>query len=263
MRVEERGSAPAVSVVIPVFNEEESIDPLLDELFPIVEALPRASSGTPHEVIVVDDGSTDRTAQILRRRAEISPLLRILTLQPNSGQSAAFEAGFRAAAGNVFVTLDGDGQNDPADIPKVLACLVGEVAVFGVRARRADPKIRKVAQRIANGVRNFVLGSTYRDVGCSLKAFRREVIVDRSLYNGLHRFFPYLVEMRGRRGVEIDVSHRPRERGTSKYRAFGRGWPAFWDLWMVRRMMQRALRYSVVEQEVARDRAAHSSKGSA
>ena len=263
VRIDERGSAPAVSVVIPVFNEEECIDPLLDELFPVVESLPPASSGIPHEVIVVDDGSTDRTPQLLRRRAELFPQLRVLTLYPNAGQSAAFEAGFRAARGDVFVTLDGDGQNDPADIPKVLACLAGEVAVFGVRVRRADPQVRKIAQRVANGVRNFVLGSSYRDVGCSLKAFRREVIVDRSLYNGLHRFFPYLIEMKGRRGVEIEVSHRPRERGTSKYRAFGRGWPAFWDLWMVRRMMQRALRYSVVEQEVARDRAASSSKGSA
>ena len=253
---EVRDPAPAVSVVIPVYNEQESIEPLLDELLPVLDALEPALGGTPHEVIVVDDGSTDSTPQILRRRAETTPCLRILTLVPNSGQSAAFEAGFRAARGDVFVTLDGDGQNDPADIPQVLAALAGQVAVFGVRAHRADPKVRKIAQRIANGVRNLALGSTYQDVGCSLKAFRREVIADVTLYNGLHRFFPYLVEMRGRRGVEIDVSHRARERGTSKYRAFGRGWPAFWDLLMVRRMMQRALRYDSVENPVAREKSA-------
>lgn len=235
-------AAPSVSVVIPLYNEEESIGPLLDELLPV---LGRLEGG--HEVLVVDDGSTDRTAEILRRRLDTTPTLRVLTLTPNTGQSAAFEAGFRAARGDVLVTLDGDGQNDPADIPRVLDHLDGHDAVFGVRARRQDPWVRKLAQRVANGVRNRVLGSSYRDVGCSLKAFRREVIADVTMYDGLHRFFPYIVEMRGGRGVELEVSHRPRERGTSKYRAFGRGWPAFWDLWMVRRMRRRALHYRATE----------------
>ena len=222
----------------------------------------RAIAGAVRGAEIMRKMSGYERFEILRRAAETIAPLRVLTLHPNSGQSAAFEAGFRAARGDVLVTLDGDGQNDPADIPTVLAALEGEVAVFGVRARRADPAVRKLAQRVANGVRNFVLGSHYQDVGCSLKAFRREVIADVTLYNGLHRFFPYLVEMHSRRGVEIDVSHRARKRGVSKYRAFGRGWPAFWDLLMVRRMMRRALRYSAVENPVARERDAVRQKAS-
>lgn len=252
-RTEDSSARPAVSVVIPVFNEQESIGPLLDELVPVIASLPSATSGREHEIVVVDDGSSDETPSILRRLAETTRGLRVLTLSPNAGQSAAFEAGFRAAGGEVLITIDGDGQNDPADIPRLLAALPGEVAVFGVRARRADPGIRKVAQRIANAVRNRLLGSRYQDVGCSLKAFRREVIADVTLYDGMHRFFPYIVEMRARRGVELDVSHRPRERGTSKYSPLGRGLPAFKDLWMVRRMRQRALRYTAVERPVARE----------
>jgi glycosyltransferase involved in cell wall biosynthesis len=229
-------------VVIPVHDEEEAIGPVLDELFPVLEGL-----GGGHEVIVVDDGSTDGTLALLRARRETDPALRVLSLRPRSGQSAAFEAGFRHARGSILVTLDGDGQNVPADIPRVVEALAGNDAVFGVRAERSDPPVRKLAQRVANLVRNRVLGSSYRDVGCSLKAFRRDIIAGATLYNGLHRFFPYLVEMRGGRGVEIEVSHRPRVRGRSKYSALGRWRETSADLWMVRRMMRRSLRYEAIE----------------
>lgn len=235
-------SLPRISVVIPVFDEAEAIGPVLDELFPVLETL-----GGGHEVIVVDDGSTDGTLEILCERTAASPTLRVLSLRPHSGQSAAFEAGFRRARGSILVTLDGDGQNVPADIPRVIDALAGHDAVFGVRAERSDPPVRKLAQRVANLVRNSVLGSPYRDVGCSLKAFRREIIAGVTLYAGLHRFFPYLVEMRGGSGIEIEVAHRRRERGRSKYSPLGRWRETFADLWMVRRMMRRSLRYDVME----------------
>ncbi len=233
---------PHLSIIIPILDEEESIDPLLDELIPVL-----ATIDGGYEVIVVDDGSTDSTPARLRHRLEVTPHLRVLTLTPHSGQTAAFEAGFRAGRGALFVTLDGDGQNDPADIPRLLAALEGMDAVFGVRAHRSDPGVRRFAKRVADLVRNLVLRSQYRDVGCSLKVFRRDIIAGVTLYNGLHRFFPYLVEMRGGRAVEIEVSHRPRRKGRSKVRPLARGWPAFWDLFMVRRMRRRSLRYDVTE----------------
>ncbi|MGE4620165.1 MAG: glycosyltransferase family 2 protein [Planctomycetota bacterium] len=235
-------SALEISVVIPAFNEEEAINPLLDEVFETLNSM-----DTTYEVIVVNDGSTDATETILRRRRETCPKLRILTLVPRSGQSAAFEAGFQNARGQLIITMDGDGQNDPSDIPQLIEHLDGYDAVLGVRTKRCDPAIRKLAQRLANLVRNTLLGTRFQDVGCSLKVFRRQIIADLTLYNGLHRFFPYLVEMRGGKTVEVAVKHRPRQLGTSKYSPLGRGIPAFLDLLMVKRMKKRALRYTTEE----------------
>ena len=233
---------PELSIVIPAYNEEEAIGPLLDEVFETLAAMKIS-----HEVIVVDDGSTDGTSTLLHRRRETTPDLRVLTLVPRSGQSAAFEAGFQIARGQLIVTMDGDGQNDPADIPNLVASIADHDAVLGVRAHRQDPGIRKVAQKIANTVRNRLLGGQFRDVGCSLKVFRRGVIEDLNLYDGLHRFFPYLVEMQGGKTLEVEVGHRPRRLGKSKYSPLGRGVPAFLDLLMVKRMKKRALRYHVEE----------------
>ncbi|OUU21978.1 MAG: hypothetical protein CBC13_08240 [Planctomycetia bacterium TMED53] len=231
-----------ISVVIPAYNEEEALPPLLDEVFEVLGNLDR-----PFEVIVIDDGSNDGTPAFLERRREITPRLRVLTMVPNSGQTAAFEAGFAAARGEFIITMDADGQNDPADIPHMLEKTAGVDAVLGVRAHRQDPWIRTFAQKFANAIRNRLLGTHFQDVGCSLKIFRREIIQGVTLYNGMHRFFPYIVHMRGGRTVEVDVSHRSRELGTSKYSPLGRGIPAFLDLLMVRRMKRRALRYSARE----------------
>ncbi|MBT5737622.1 MAG: glycosyltransferase family 2 protein [Planctomycetes bacterium] len=239
---------PLISVVIPAYNEEEALGPLLEEVFASLSELSGSQElSGGQEVIVVNDGSTDGTEALLRRYKETQPTLRILNLIPNSGQSAAFEAGFRAARGELIITMDADGQNDPADMGLLIEASPGLDAVLGVRADRQDPWIRKFAQRIANSVRNTLLGTRFQDVGCSLKLFRREIIQDLTLYNGLHRFFPYLVEMRGGRTVEVNVSHRARQLGTSKYSPLGRGIPAFLDLMMVRRMKKRALRYHVDE----------------
>jgi len=232
-----------LSVIIPVWNEEECLLPLLHE---VQEAIEHLDGGA--EILVVDDGSTDATPKILRRQLETMPRLRVLTIAANTGQSAAFEVGFQRARGEILVTLDGDGQNNPADIPKLLDALGGFDAAFGVRAQRADGWSRKIAQRLANLVRNSILRSSYRDVGCSLKAFRRRSVERLPWFQGMHRFLPYLVEMRGGRGVEVEVSHRARQHGESKYRTFGRGWTAFWDLCMVRRMLRRSHTFQVSEE---------------
>ena len=233
-----------ISVVIPAYNEEEALPPLLDEVFAVLNRL-----GRPFEVIVIDDGSHAGTPAFLERRREITPGLRVLTLIPNSGQTAAFEAGFGAARGEFIITMDADGQNDPADIPLMLEKVSGVDAVLGVRAHRQDPWIRTFAQKFANAIRNRLLGMSFQDVGCSLKIFRREIIQGVTLYNGLHRFFPYIVHMRGGRTIEVDVSHRSRNLGTSKYSPLGRGIPAFLDLLMVRRMIRRSLRYTAKESQ--------------
>jgi len=234
---------PEISVVIPAFNEEESIGGLLDEVFSTLNSMQIS-----HEVIVVNDGSTDTTGDLLQRLQQTSAALRVLTLVPRSGQSAAFEAGFRIARGELIITMDADGQNDPGDIPHLIETIPGHDAVLGVRVNRQDPGIRKFAQKIANTVRNTLLGTRFRDVGCSLKVFRREIIQGLTLYDGLHRFFPYLVEMRGGKTVEVEVKHRPRLLGKSKYSPLGRGIPAFLDLLMVKRMKKRALHYTAEEQ---------------
>ncbi len=236
-------SAPRLSVIIPVWNEEACILPLLHEVQAAIEDIDGGA-----EMIVVDDGSTDATPKILRRTLETMPRLRVLTITANTGQSAAFEVGFQRARGEILVTLDGDGQNNPADIPMLLDALAGFDAAFGVRAERADGWSRKFAQRIANLVRNSILGSSYRDVGCSLKAFRRHSVERLPWFEGMHRFLPYLVEMRGGRGVEVEVSHRARQHGQSKYRTFGRGWTTFWDLFMVRRMIRKSHTIQVFEE---------------
>ncbi|MFQ5655208.1 MAG: glycosyltransferase family 2 protein [Planctomycetota bacterium] len=235
-----------LSVIIPVYNEEEAIGPLLEELREVLAQLPLR-----WEVVVVDDGSTDRTQEAIREQSADFPeeRLRLVPLERNSGQTAAFDAGFKSCRGEIIVTMDGDGQNDPHDIPQLLERLDGYDAAYGVRADRRDSWLRHVSSQIANGVRNWILHTRYRDVGCSLKAFRRQTIEELPLYQGLHRFFPNLLEMRGYRGIEVEVSHRPRERGRSKYSSVGRAIPALLDCLMVRRMQTRRLRYRMEEEE--------------
>ena len=204
---------PAVSVVVPVYNEEACVAEVLAELFRVLDA----TLGRPYEVLAVDDGSTDATPALLRRAAAAEPRLRVLRLEPNAGQSAAFCAGFRAARGATIVTLDGDGQNDPADIPAVVAALDRCDCCCGYRATRRDTASRRWASRLANGVRNRALGETIRDTGCSVKAFKAPFVRDLQPWDGLHRFFASFVAMRGGRIEQLPVNHRPRSAGRSKY----------------------------------------------
>ena len=229
-----------MSLVIPVFNERDNLEPLLRE---IVSAL--SPLGRPYEILAVDDGSTDGSSDLLQRLKTSCPALRVVRFARNAGQTAAIDAGFRRARGVVVVTLDADLQNDPGDIPKLLADLDGWDAVVGVRAVRRDSLVRRVSSRIANYVRNRLSDETITDTGCSLKAYRREALSRLVLYNGMHRFLPTLLKMEGMRVREVPVGHRPRAGGQSKYGISNRLLPSFLDLLAVRWMKKRKLRYEV------------------
>lgn len=200
------------------------------------------------EIVAVNDGSTDETHRILKSlRAEISEL-RVLSLVPNAGQSAAFGVGFQEARGRLIVTLDADGQNDPADIPRLLAELQTHDCCFGYRARRKDSLSKRVGCRIGNGVRNRVLGESIVDTGCSLKVFPAAYVRHLTMWTGLHRFLGSLLGMQGASIAQIPVNHRPRSGGKSKYTNIGRLKQTVWDLMAVRWMQRRCPRF-VVERE--------------
>ena len=201
--------------------------------------------GLTCEIVAVDDGSTDGSAAVLDQLRGVHPLLRVIRLTRNAGQTAALDAGFRRSRGAVIVTLDADLQNDPGDIPTLLANLEGFDAVVGVRRTRRDNLIRRISSRVANYVRNRLSDEDITDTGCSLKAYRREVLDRLVLYNGMHRFLPTLIKMEGFRVREVPVGHRPRRHGRSKYGIGNRLVPAFVDLMAVRWMKKRRLHYEV------------------
>jgi len=206
----------SVSIVVPVYNEADNVEPLAAELDALRPALPGL------EVVFVDDGSTDATwARLDACRARYDGF-RPIRRGRNRGQSAAMLAGLRQAKGDVLVVLDGDRQNDPRDIPRLVAALEGCDAVCGYRARRKDSCSRRLASRLGNRVRNWVTHDGVRDTGCSLKAFRRECAADLPPFNGMHRFMPAYFKLNGRIVVELPVSHRERTRGVSKYTNLGR-----------------------------------------
>jgi glycosyltransferase involved in cell wall biosynthesis len=214
-----------LSVVIPFYDEEESAGPLLAELRPVLDGL-----GEPYEVLLVDDGSRDATAARLQAVAAAWPEARVLELEVNQGQASALLCGLHAAAGRVLVTLDGDGQNDPADIPKLLPALAGADMVAGVRTQRNDSALRRWMSRTANRVRGRVLGDGLRDSGCALKAFRREVVGSFIPIRTLYSFMPALAVGAGYRVVEAEVGHRARTRGRSKYGLRVMLWRPFVDM---------------------------------
>ena len=228
-------STPAVSVVVPLYNEEENA--------PLLQAeLATALSGLAHEVIFVDDGSTDQTVSRLTKAPEI----RILQFEKNAGQSAAMYAGANAARGDVVVLIDGDLQNDPADIPRLLAEIErGADLVCGYRAQRKDTIVKRLTSRIANFVRSRFTKDGVRDTGCTLKAMRRECVRTLIPFKGMHRFIPALVKGAGYRLVEIPVNHRARKFGQSKYGLGNRAVRATVDMFGVRWLLSRQLNYRV------------------
>ena len=238
------GAAPWLSVVVPFYNEQDNVEPLHRELD---AAVGDVAGGV--EFLYVDDGSRDGTRERLLGLAKRDPRIRVLRLEPNSGQSAAFEAGFQAARGEVTVTLDGDLQNDPADIPRLLAELSRADVVNGIRQGRKDGFVRKLSSRIGNGFRNFATAESVTDVGCSLRAMRTRYAKRVKLFRGMHRFLPTLLRLEGASVVEIPVSHRPRRHGTSKYGIGNRALVGFVDVLAVRWMQSRARRYQVREGE--------------
>lgn len=201
-----------ISVVIPVRDEEHSVGPLLDELQDALE------EGGEWEAIYVDDGSTDGTFGALSELHDRSANVRVVRLRRAFGKAAALDAGFREAAGDVVVTIDGDLQDDPAEIPRLLAKLEeGFDLVSGWKRHRRDPLVRRALSRLFNAVTSAVSGLRLHDMNCGLKAYRAEVVHDLRLYGELHRFVPVLAHYRGFRVTELPVSHRPRRHGRSRY----------------------------------------------
>jgi len=232
--------SPEISAVIPVYNEVESLPEVLDELEEVLESTRRS-----FEVILVDDGSADGSGAWIEDRARRDPWTRGILLEKNVGQSGAIAAGLSHARGRIVITLDADGQNDPASIPALLDALRDADVVSGVRAHRADSWRRRASSRIANVVRRAAIGDTITDVGCSLKAYRREALQDLPLFVGAHRFLPALCQFRGARVVEVSVHHRPRRRGVSKYGVGNRLFRGIRDLFGVRWLKSRLLRHKV------------------
>jgi dolichol-phosphate mannosyltransferase len=233
----EATNSPAISVVVPLFNEEANVSTLQSELRD-------ALGGLDHEMIFVDDGSTDHTVE----RIEAAPTVRLIRFEKNSGQSAAIYAGLKAARGASLVLIDGDLQNDPADIPRLLAEIArGADLVCGYRAQRRDTRVKRLTSWIANAVRSRFTKDGVRDTGCTLKAMRRECVSALVPFKGMHRFIPALVKGAGYRLVEIPVNHRPRRFGQSKYGLGNRALRATIDMFGVRWLLARRLRYKVRE----------------
>jgi glycosyltransferase involved in cell wall biosynthesis len=235
-----------LSVVLPIRDERESVEPLFDE---IEAAL--APTGKSFEIIAVDDGSRDGTTQLLRRLAAERPRLKVLIFRRNHGQSAAFDAGFRHASGDVVVTMDADGQNDPRDIPAMLARLDQTAddgsafdVVTGWRQRRQDGlALRRVPSRLANTLIRWITGTRVHDLGCSLRVYRRAITDELRLYGEMHRFISVLAEDLGARVAEVVVNHRARARGRSKY-GLGRTLRVLLDLctvWFLKRYQTKPI----------------------
>jgi len=242
-----------LSVVIPVYNEEESLPVLWPELRSVLDA-----ERIDFEAVFVDDGSRDRSAELIRGLRDADPRVRLVRLKANAGETAATDAGVRAARGRRVVTMDADLQNDPRDIPLLLRHLEQWDAVTGWRVSRrdGDSLLRRLSSRVANRVRNRLSDDVIRDSGCTFRAFRRECLRGLVLYRGFHRFIPTLLKMRGYRVLEVPVRNRPRRFGQSKYGVLDRVFGATADLLVVRWMKSRILRYEVAEDlgdELVRD----------
>jgi dolichol-phosphate mannosyltransferase len=220
---------------VPLYNEEANL-PILQEELSV------ALSGLDYEVIFVDDGSVDRTAE----RIEAAPNIRLIRFEKNAGQSAAIYAGLTAARGATVVVIDGDLQNDPADIPRLLAEIThGADLVCGYRVKRQDTLVKRLTSRIANAVRSRYTQDGVRDTGCTLKAMRRGCVSTLLPFKGMHRFIPALVKAAGYRLVEVPVNHRPRRFGQSKYGLGNRALRATIDMFGVRWLLSRQLNYKI------------------
>ncbi|ABE62872.1 glycosyl transferase, family 2 [Nitrobacter hamburgensis X14] len=230
-------TAPTVSIVVPVRNEADNVAPLVDEIAAALDGR------WAYEIVYINDGSTDATAERLAEIMTKRGNLRQIRHEKSSGQSAAVRTGVRAARGKIVATLDGDGQNNPAFLPELITAIenggdrIGLAA--GQRVGRKDTGFKKLQSRIANKVRSRVLSDGTRDTGCGLKAFRREVFLSLPYFDGLHRFLPALVRREGHDIAYVDVTDRPRRSGVSNYGFFDRLWIGIMDLagvwWLIRR----------------------------
>jgi dolichol-phosphate mannosyltransferase len=231
-----------ISAVVPVYNEEQNLPILVPRLGEVLESL-----GLSYEIIFVDDGSADRSREILKEMVSRYPSLRIIGFKENRGLSAALLAGIKEARGSKIITLDSDLQNDPDDIPKLLGHLGPYDMATGWRRGREDPWLKKISSRIANAIRNRLSGEEIKDSACTLRAFKKECIGGIPVFNGMHRFLSTLVKMEGYKIIEVPVSHHPRKFGRSKYNIRNRMWRSFVDLLGVRWMKKRRIQYDIEE----------------
>jgi len=238
----ERKPEIEISVVIPVYNEEENLPPLISQLTEVLKGL-----GRSYEMVFVDDGSTDQSRKILKEKASQDPQIRMLGFKKNCGETAAGAAGLKEARGKIIITIDADLQNDPKDVPSMLEYLKDYDMVTGWRQEREDSWIKRVTSKIANGIRNWLSGEEIRDSGCTFRAYRRECLSNLKLYKGMHRFMPTLVKMEGFQVIEIPIAHHPRKFGTSKYNTWNRMVRAFVDLLAVKWMKSRHIHYDIEE----------------
>lgn len=238
---------PFLSLVIPAYNEQENIPTLLQRVSAALSQLNK-----PFEVLIIDDGSSDQTPQLLAEGMREYPWLRVLRMVKNSGQSAAFEAGFAAAKGEIIATIDADLQNDPEEIPRLVPMLDEQQVemISGWRKERQDTGFRRWQSRQANKIRNWITEETINDSASSLKIYRAHAIKGIKLFRGAHRYFPTLVKMRGYKVYETPVKHSHRFAGTAKYGFGNRAFVGIFDLFGVRWMKKRFLKYET--KEVAR-----------
>jgi len=226
------------SIILPCFNEAGNLALLVEE---IASAL--AGARKSFEILIIDDGSDDATVQVTAELSRRDPRVRGIRHVRNLGQSAALATGFALSKAPLVATLDGDGQNDPGDLVRMLEELerTGADAICGVRARRRDSIVRRASSRIANAFRNFVTGDHVRDSGSGIRVVRREALAEIPVFSGMHRFLPTLLRLQGFRVVEVEVAHRPRRSGVSKYGIGNRLWRGILDCLVVRWYRKRAI----------------------
>jgi glycosyltransferase involved in cell wall biosynthesis len=231
-----------ISIIVPIKDESGSIPILANEIMQSMSA-----HTWSWECIWVDDGSTDNSLETICKLCKENSAYRYISFDKNYGQSAALYAGFAESRGRFLATLDGDGQNDPADIPSLIAVLeTGEFdMVNGFRKKREDSLVRTVSSRIANTFRNITTGKSVRDTGCSSRAFKKECVEWLPLFKGMHRFLPTVISLRGFKLTEMPVNHRLREKGESKYSINNRLWVGLYDIFGIMWLRKRFLCYKV------------------
>ena len=237
-------SRPWISVVIPVKDERDNLVPLTERILKVLSTR-EESKTAPYELLYVDDGSTDGSSEILDDLASRDPHIVVVHFDRNYGLGSAYDAAFRESRGDLIVTMDGDLQNDPDDIGKLLTFTDRYDLVCGWRVERHDNLIRRISSRMANTVRGMVTGDKIHDTGCALRIFKRAVVDKLQMFEGLHRFFPALVLMHGFRVTEVPVRHHPRVRGMAKFGVGNRLFKSLYDLIAVRWMQTRVLRYRI------------------
>ncbi|HCT85110.1 MAG TPA: glycosyltransferase [Candidatus Margulisbacteria bacterium] len=233
-----------ISVIIPVFNEQENLIAINTELLEVLNKLPYS-----YEIIYVNDGSTDNSISLLSNISKNHNRIRVISFNRNYGQTAALSAGFEEAEGQYIVTLDADRQNSPKDIPALFKYIPKYDIVCGIRKHRKDSLVKIISSKIANSIRNIITNENITDTGCSLKIIKKEYAKSFPLFEGMHRFFPTLVKLKGGKSIEVEVSHNPRRFGKSKYTTLNRMFIAFIDCLAVKWMQKRTIRYKVINNE--------------